>query len=339
MSRNYKCLSEFKFQNGNYSLVAIRDKDKYAIMEWRNEQIDILRQKELLTKKEQENYFATVVSDLFEQEKPQQLLFSFLEDNILIGYGGLVHIDWKNKNAEISFITETKRNIEIDQFINDWDCYLKILKEIAKEELHFTKIYTYAYDLRPHLYDALLKSDFIEETRLKDHVVINNKNYDVLIHACFLNQLVFRMASENDVMQYFEWANDEDVRKNSFSEEKISLEHHKEWFTQKLKTNNCFLYLFLLNDEPVGQVRIEDVDGENSIDISIDKKQRGKKLGVQMLRLATSSFFENASVSNVYSYIKKDNVSSLITFKKVGFEIVSSIHVKGVPTYKLLLNA
>ena len=185
MSRTYLCLPQNTFRNGNYSLLPIRDEDKYVILQWRNEQIAILRQKKPLTKEMQEQYFATTIANLFTQEKPGQLLFSFLENDVLIGYGGLVHIDWESRNAEVSFITETKRNINKQQFINDLCNYLQILKPLAKEHLGFTKIYTYAYDIRPDLYAALLKSGFIEEARLKNHVVIKGQNYDVLIHSFF----------------------------------------------------------------------------------------------------------------------------------------------------------
>ena len=44
-----------------------------------------------------------MVKKQFKEKQPNQLLFSFIENNLLIGYGGLVHIDWTNKNAEISF--------------------------------------------------------------------------------------------------------------------------------------------------------------------------------------------------------------------------------------------
>jgi hypothetical protein len=51
---------------------------------------------------------------LFEQQQPSQLLFSFLENDKCIGYGGLVHINWIDSNAEISFIMNTQ--LEKDRF-------------------------------------------------------------------------------------------------------------------------------------------------------------------------------------------------------------------------------
>ena len=104
----YKCLTQNKFENGMYKIVPIRYEDRMAIMKWRNEQMFHLRQAEPLTKALQDNYFKNVVSKLFDQEKPSQILFSFLENGKCIGYGGLVHINWIDKNAEISFLMNTE---------------------------------------------------------------------------------------------------------------------------------------------------------------------------------------------------------------------------------------
>ncbi|MBX2931835.1 MAG: GNAT family N-acetyltransferase [Chitinophagaceae bacterium] len=179
--RKYLCLQKNEFQFKSYKLVPIRDEDKYVIMQWRNEQIDILRQKQLLTKEHQENYFSTVVTNLFKQEKPQQILFSFLENDTLIAYGGLVHIDWESKNAEISFLLSTELNNQINIFKHKWDIYLKMLTGIAFNELEFHKIYTYAYDIRDYYFEVMYKQNFFKEAHLKEHILINNRLVDILI--------------------------------------------------------------------------------------------------------------------------------------------------------------
>ena len=76
-------------------------------MRWRNEQMYHLRQSKPLTEADQDRYFDEVVSQLFDQEQPEQILFSFLEGEKCIGYGGLVHINWGDRNAEVSFIMDT----------------------------------------------------------------------------------------------------------------------------------------------------------------------------------------------------------------------------------------
>jgi RimJ/RimL family protein N-acetyltransferase len=272
LTRGYKCLPNNNFCKENYALIPIRDEDKYDIRDWRNNQIDILRQESFLTSEQQEHYFKTVVDKLFDVEEPKQLLFSFLENDILIGYGGLVHIDWENKTAEISFLTETSRNKKKEQFISDWYYYLSILKIITQKYLHFKSIYTYAYDIRPNLYIALEKSGFKETKRIKDFIEINNELKDLVIHTYYFN-LKFRYAVLDDSDLYYAWANDLIVRKNSFNSTEINYEHHVNWFSNKLSSKDCLFYLFL-NEEntPVGQVRIDKSNDEIVIGISIDEK-------------------------------------------------------------------
>jgi RimJ/RimL family protein N-acetyltransferase len=178
---SYKVLHKQKFESGNFSLIPIRFEDRLDIMKWRNEQIYHLRQKKPLTIENQEVYFKTIISKLFNQEQPNQILFSFLENNNLIGYGGLVHLNWFDKNAEISFIMNTK--LEKTRFEDVWKAYLKLIEQVAFNELKFHKIFTHAFDLRPNLYPVLISAGFKEEARLDQHCFFEGKYIDVVIHS------------------------------------------------------------------------------------------------------------------------------------------------------------
>jgi RimJ/RimL family protein N-acetyltransferase len=181
----YKCLNKQVFSIGRYALVPIRFEDGYNIMQWRNEQIYHLRQAKPLTKEDQDAYFENVVAKLFEQEQPNQILFSFLEDDGCIGYGGLVHINWIDKNAEVSFIMDTR--LEKEYFSSHWNNYLQLLKQVAFDSLNLHKIYVYAFDLRPHLYLALEEAGYFLDCRLKEHCFNDNKFKDVVIYS-LINQ-------------------------------------------------------------------------------------------------------------------------------------------------------
>lgn len=176
----YKVLNKQVFSSGSYSIVPIRMDDKYAIMKWRNEQIYHLRQNRPLTEADQDAYFENVVAKLFDQEQPNQVLFSYLEGGKCIGYGGLVHINWIDKNAEISFIMDTA--LEKDFFSFHWKTYLGLIEEVAFKELQLHKIFTYAFDLRPNLYTIFEKSGFEFEGCLKEHCSFESKFLDVVIH-------------------------------------------------------------------------------------------------------------------------------------------------------------
>tara|TARA_B110000046_G_C12932489_1_gene372074 strand:- start:522 stop:1076 length:555 start_codon:yes stop_codon:yes gene_type:complete len=178
---SYLSLSHQVFLNENFKLVPIRFEDRIDIMNWRNEQIYHLRQDKLLTIDDQDYYFENIINELFKEEKPNQLLFSFLQNDVCIGYGGLVNINWNDKNAEISFIMDTK--LEKDYFNFHWSEFLKLIEEVAFKELNFHKIFTYAFDLRPQLYITLENSGFFQDARLKGQCLYSHKFIDVVIHS------------------------------------------------------------------------------------------------------------------------------------------------------------
>ena len=114
----YVALKSNVYYKNEYSIVPIRYEDRHVIMEWRNEQMYHLRQAKYLTEANQENYFINVVAKLFEQDKPSQLLFSYLKNNECIGYGGFLNLNCIDKNAEISFIMKT--SLEEKGFEKNW---------------------------------------------------------------------------------------------------------------------------------------------------------------------------------------------------------------------------
>jgi RimJ/RimL family protein N-acetyltransferase len=183
----YKVLNKIVINIGEFSLVPIRYQDRLDIMNWRNQQIYHLRQEKPLTIDDQERYFKDIVEPLFKSENPNQILFSFLKGDKCIGYGGLVHINWIDKNAEISFIIDT--DLERDYFYEYWKIYLVLIEQLAFNNVGLHKIYTYAYDIRPHLFQVLLDSSYIEEASLFEHVLIDGIYKNVRIHSKF-NKLI-----------------------------------------------------------------------------------------------------------------------------------------------------
>lgn len=207
----YICLQHQEQHLGDYSIVPLRYEDRFSIMKWRNEQIYHLRQARPLTEDDQQRYFDNVVSKLYDNPKPDQILFSYLENRrssessesrnshcrvasevddvkgVCIGYGGLVHINWIDRNGEISFIMDTK--LEAEHFAEHWSNYLKMLRKVAFEDLELHKMYTYAFDLRPHLYPIFEAEGFIREATLKEHCCYNGVFKDVIIHSLLNGQL------------------------------------------------------------------------------------------------------------------------------------------------------
>lgn len=179
--RLYTCLKNNIHKDKDFSIVPLRSEDRYLIMEWRNEQMYHLRQNAPLSKELQDKYFDNVVEKLFDQINPSQILFSFLENDFCIGYGGLVHINWIDKNAEISFIMKTE--LEKERFTELWSVFLSLIETVAFKELKMHKLYVYAFDLRPHLYSTLSKNNYFLDAILREHCLYGNSFIDVIIHS------------------------------------------------------------------------------------------------------------------------------------------------------------
>lgn len=319
--RQYKVLTQQVFQNDEYRLVPIRYKDRYQIMKWRNEQIYHLRQKEPLTKERQDAYFEKVVAKLFDQEQPEQILFSFLQNEECIGYGGLVHINWVDRNAEVSLVLNT--SLEMEHFVELWCAYSILIKRLAFKELELNKIFTYAFDVRPRLYEALEVSGFIEEARLKEHSKIGNEYKDVVFHSCFNPEkyLNLRKVNEDDVNLLFNWVNDPVVRMYALNPEPIQWESHLDWFNQKLKSTDAAIYIAEgYGHYPIGQIRIEKEDDKWVIDYSIDKYFRGLGLGQKIV----AEMIRQNSSSNFIAEVKAENIPSQKVFEKLGFVLEES---------------
>jgi RimJ/RimL family protein N-acetyltransferase len=179
----FKVLDKNRFELGNYAVVPFRDEDKYEIKVWRNQQMDVLRQKELLTDKDQENYYASYILPSFSLEYPRIMLFSFLENEKCIGYGGLTNIDWESKRIELSFLMNHERAVDIDLYRKDFTTFLTLMKKIVFEELKFNRMFTETYDRRPLHIQILEENGFRPEGRMKEHVLIDGVFTDSLLHG------------------------------------------------------------------------------------------------------------------------------------------------------------
>ena len=184
VKKKYPSLSKNKYCVGKYCITPLRRKDIQKIRIWRNEQIDVLRQTKLLSKKEQIRYYNGEITRSFYQKQPKMILFSILLNDSCIGYGGLVHIDWSSKRGEISIITKTERNYDQKIYRKDFRAFFKLIKKLAFEELGLNRLVTETYEIRPYVIKLLEDMTFKEDRRMKKKVKIKEKYFDSLIHGC-----------------------------------------------------------------------------------------------------------------------------------------------------------
>ncbi|WP_428326230.1 GNAT family N-acetyltransferase [Nitrosopumilus sp.] len=178
----YKILSKNHYKSNNYTLCTIREKDIEKIRVWRNKQINILRQNNPISKQQQINYYNDEIKKSITKNEPNVILFSFLINQKCIGYGGFVHIDWKNKRAEISFLTDPAR-MNARLYEKDFSLFLDVIFKIGFKEIGFNKLTTETFEIRPKTMNILEQKGFKKEGLLKDHVKVNGKYVNSIIHG------------------------------------------------------------------------------------------------------------------------------------------------------------
>lgn len=144
----------------------------------------------------------------------------------------------------------------------------------------------------------------------------------------------FRFASEEDCELVFNWINDPIVRQNSYNSENIAFEDHKNWFFKKIKNPDTIYMIFSFENIPAGQVRIEK-NYENLIGILVDQNFRGKSLSSEMLKISVEQFKMKYPEEKITAHIKYDNLPSLKSFLKAGFEIVEEKEINGSKSFIL----
>jgi RimJ/RimL family protein N-acetyltransferase len=136
-----------------------------------------------------------------------------------------------------------------------------------------------------------------------------------------------------DMNTFFNWANEDSVRKLSFNSEKITYQDHQLWFEKQLNDENCFMYIFYTHID-IGQVRIQKVTNNDAIiNISLDEKFRGKGYGVQMLTMSTEIFRKSFPNIIINAYIKTENIASKNVFEKSGFKFQDTLIYKNINSY------
>lgn len=287
-------------------------------MHWRNEQIYHLRQTIPLTKDSQDKYFKGTIASLFDEKSPKQLLFSFLKEDKCIGYGGLVHINWVDKNAEISFIMATELETNYFEFL--WSKFLACIQILAFDELAFNKIFTYAFDLRPNLYSALEKNGFKQEAVLRDHCMIGEVYKDVVIHSRINNNINLRAIEYKDLDITYSWAANPIVRQYSINKEEITLDVHKKWFVSKLNDIKCIYYIAENQNQSIGSLRIDiDDSGCGYVSYLVDPLYHGKGYGSKLLSLGIQIAINNPKINSIVGDVMHENHASIKIFDNLGF--------------------
>ena len=184
--RGYACAPELDASSGSRSLRAIQWDDRTAIREWRNDQIEVLRQAEPLTTQAQDAYFQAVLLPQLSMAEPPQVLLAFLDAGELVGYGGFVHIAWGDHRAEISFLSETARAAD-PHWQDEWRAYIPLMASIARERLGLHRLTAETFEFRTDVLAVMAELGFEREGVLRQHHLIDGEYCDSILTGMLLD--------------------------------------------------------------------------------------------------------------------------------------------------------
>ena len=128
-------------------------------------------------------------------------------------------------------------------------------------------------------------------------------------------------AEKKDSALLFAWANEEETRKQSFSTGEIPRKVHEEWMADTLLREDRKLYLGFHKEVPVGMLRLDISGTEAKISYSIDKKERHRGYGREIIRAGEKLITEEfPGVKMLCAEVKTGNEASRRIFEELGFE-------------------
>ena len=176
-------MTKSHYAYGRYRIAAIQPYHIESIRLWRNDQMDALRQKHSIAVDEQITYFKSHVWPSLNELQPRQILVAISYDDELIGYGGLVHIDWEAERTAVSFLLNPDRVANKDLYQQDFLAFLILIKGLAFNDLGFHRIFVETYSNRLHHISILEEFGFSLEGIMRDHIQIDGVHINSLIHG------------------------------------------------------------------------------------------------------------------------------------------------------------
>lgn len=164
-------------------LTAVEYSDLFTLLNWRNLPSfrQYFREHRELSEQQHLKWFESTQNSDWATEYPFAIKFN--QNHELIGYASVNHINWINRNGQISLFIG-KDHLYIDSF--GWAIEtVKLIHEFAFEVLNLTKLFVELYSNDRHKIDLFTKLGYIEEARLKNHIFKNGLVLDSYIFSFF----------------------------------------------------------------------------------------------------------------------------------------------------------
>jgi RimJ/RimL family protein N-acetyltransferase len=179
----YAVMKRARLELGAHAIMAINADAIEPVRIWRNAQMSILRQMQPIDAEAQEAYFESVIWPDKESPEPANVLVGFYEDERLVGYGGLVHIAWAHRRAEVSCLLDPVIAAQDERRDQLTFALISLIKELAFQDLGLLRLTTETYETRKCVIPVLERAGFRLEGVLRRHIIKDGVTYDTFVHG------------------------------------------------------------------------------------------------------------------------------------------------------------
>ena len=145
-----------------------------------------------------------------------------------------------------------------------------------------------------------------------------------------------RRAILDDMMICYDWANDPDVRRQSFNQNEITISDHENWFNKRLHDTNCFFYILELEGKPFAQIRFQVSESEAVLSYLVAREYRGKGFGTTILSKGIDFFTkEYGKKTDITGFVKFSNIASQQSFERMQFHKSEAVEYDSSYKYNL----
>ncbi|WP_439883136.1 UDP-2,4-diacetamido-2,4,6-trideoxy-beta-L-altropyranose hydrolase [Pontibacter sp. MBLB2868] len=180
-----------------------------------------------------------------------------------------------------------------------------------------------AYEILPQELSRELTASFQQAVGLQRQFFDGKSDErlrEVFQVLALMASVTIREVTIHDLMLLFDWANDPEVRKQSFNPDPILLESHTRWLKAKLEDERAMLYIAEADGVPAAHIRFELENGTATISYLIGPAFRGRSLGHVVLQKGVAALLRHRpEVRLVEGLVQKENLASVRAFEKAGF--------------------
>ena len=124
----------------------------------------------------------------------------------------------------------------------------------------------------------------------------------------------------SDLEQVLEWRNHSEIRRYMYTQHKITLDEHTNWYKKASNSPEHYLLIFEINNIPTGFININKIKNSNIADWGFyvapdSEKGTGKMLGITVLNYA----FEVIKLHKICGQALSYNVPSAKFHTSLGF--------------------